>query len=254
MKTQKKAAVEPTPQEKKAPTFTLPTVILIAAIAGAAGVAVGRATGDSSTVASTDAPRPTSNIVADPQSTEALPVGHPAVSGAMNDPQSMPQTMPVGHPAVSGAPMTPPATGASTLQWTPPPRWQVAPNTSSMRLATYKIPHAAGDSEDADVSVTQVGGSVDANVDRWVGMFDQAGQKNVKRTQRVVNGLTVVIVDIQGTYTSGMDQNGTKPNWELLAAIVETPDMPHFFKITGPAKTVGSVRADLDTLVASVKN
>lgn len=221
---------------KPTPVVTLPTVILVAAIAGASGYAIGNATAASAPAPVAETRTSAGSIAADdPGTSEALPVGHPAVSGAQ-------------------APNDLAGPGATTLVWTPPPRWQVAPNTSSMRLATYKIPRAPGDSEDADVSVTQVGGSVDANIDRWVGQFDAASQKNVKRSTRTIAGLSVVIVDIQGTYTSGMDQNGTKPNWALLAAIVETPGMPHFFKITGPAKTVSSARAELDTMLGTLKN
>ncbi|PMW89608.1 hypothetical protein C1X59_30325, partial [Pseudomonas sp. FW215-R2] len=79
-----------------------------------------------------------------------------------------------------------PAVTATTLKWTPPARWVVAPNTSSMRIATYKIPHAPGDTEDAEMSVTQVGGGVDANIDRWIGQFGDEGGKNVKKTKRTV--------------------------------------------------------------------
>jgi hypothetical protein len=220
-------------------TVTLPTVLLIAAITGAVGYAIGSAnTTPAAQIAAV--PATPAHPVADPNSMdpsagEQLPVGHPAVSGmaAMND-------LPAATP--------------TTLKWTPPPRWQVAPNTSSMRLATYKIPHAAGDTEDAEMSVTQVGGGVDANIDRWIGQFGDEGGKNVKKTKRTVGGLTVQIVEIQGKFTNGMDQSGAKANWALLGAIVETPDMPHFFKMTGPSKTVLGARAELDALVDTLKN
>ena len=51
------------------------------------------------------------------------------------------------------------------MTWDAPARLAVkAENPSPMRKATYKIPKAAGDAEDAELSVSQAGGSVDMNV------------------------------------------------------------------------------------------
>jgi hypothetical protein len=210
-------------------TVTLPTVVLVAAIAGAAGFGIGSAT----TSTSTAAPAP--------------PAEAHSSSLAADEP-AMGETLPPGHPAVD------PVAAPTTLVWTPPARWQTVPSTSSMRIATYRIPHAPGDSEDAEMSVTQVGGSVDANIDRWIGQFDATGQKNAKRTHRIIGTFAVSLVEIQGTYSGGMDPGGPKASWALLGAIVETPGMPHFFKMTGPAKTVLAARTELDSMLGTLKN
>ncbi len=213
-------------------TVTLPTVLLIAAITGAVGYAIGSA----------------NTPPAAPPIAVARPTAEPAATEA-------PEALPLGHPTVSGvgAQSDLPPAAPTTLKWTAPARWQVAPNTSSMRLATYKIPRAAGDTEDAEMSVTHVGGGAEANIDRWIGQFGEDGPKNVKRTKRIVAGLTVQIVEIEGKF-GGMDQASNKPNWALLGAVVETPDMPHFFKMTGPSKTVLAARAELDTMVGTLKD
>jgi len=228
---------------KHALTVTLPTVILVAAIAGAAGFAIGSATTTAPATASTSPPPPA------PMEAHSSTGGLAAEDPMMGD-------LPVGHPAVTGTSMGDPsaAESESTLVWTPPARWQKAPNTSAMRLATYKIPHAPGDAEDPEMSVTQVGGSVDANIDRWIGQFDEAGQKTAKRSRRTVGGLEVSIVQIEGTYSGGMDTSGARPNWALLGAIVATPGMPHFFKMTGPSKSVAAARAELDAMLGTLKN
>jgi hypothetical protein len=112
------------------------------------------------------------------------------------------------------------------------------------------VPRANGDGADADVSVSQAGGAVSANVDRWIGQFDSEAQKHAKQSKKKVAGYDVTIVEVEGTY-SGMSGGGEK-GYGLLGAIVATPGMPHFFKITGPAKTVQSARAELDTLLSSL--
>jgi hypothetical protein len=119
-----------------------------------------------------------------------------------------------------------------------------------MRLATYRIPHAPGDTADAELSITQAGGSAEANAQRWIGQFDEAGQKTAKRTARKVGSLDVLVVEVQGSFAGGMSREGeTQPGWALLGAIVSTPGMPHFFKITGPAKSVIAARAEFDGLL-----
>ena len=122
-----------------------------------------------------------------------------------------------------------------------------------MRLATYRIPRAAGDTEDTDLSVVRAGGTPEANIERWVGQFDNAG-KDV-RTVKLVHGLKVTIVEVKGAFLGGgMTADNTPsshPGWALLGAIVEARDMPYFFKMTGPAKSVAAARPAFDALIAS---
>jgi hypothetical protein len=142
------------------------------------------------------------------------------------------------------------------LVWKAPARWASAPNTSSMRIATYRVPRAPGDTADAELTVTQAGGSIDANAERWINQFDAASQKNARRSTRKVHGLDVTIVEVQGTASGGGMGMGGPPSdagaTALLGAIVATPDMPHFFKLTGPVKTVTAAHAEFDELIASV--
>lgn len=122
-----------------------------------------------------------------------------------------------------------------------------------MRLATYRIPHAPGDAEDPEVSVMQAGGTVDANAKRWIEQFDAEGQKTAKRSTRKVNGLEVTIVEVDGKYSGGMGAGAREQeNWSLVGVIVATPGMPHFFKVTGPTKSVKAARAEVDELIGSL--
>ncbi len=232
-----------------APNVSLSTALLIAAIAGAVAFAAGRATAPDAghvvehvTQAQAD-PMPMQEVA---EGTE-LPPGHPAINGTGNG----------GANDMSGSAMGTgdlPAAGEATITWTVPARWKSAPNPSTMRLATFKIPHQAGDSEDAELSVTQVGGDVNANIDRWIGQFDQAGQKTAKRSTRTVHGMKVTVVEIEGAFSGGMGPSkGVQANWALLGGIVESSPMPHFFKMTGPQKSVHAARAELDALLDSIQ-
>lgn len=147
--------------------------------------------------------------------------------------------------------------GPTEIGWDAPKGWEKAENPSPMRKATYKIPRAAGDTEDGELSVSQAGGTVDMNVNRWAGQFEAKGPEAVKREEKTVNGLKVSVVEIKGTFTgSGMPggpAGAAKPSYALLGAIVETSGQLWFFKLTGPEKTLAAARGDFDHLVDSIR-
>ncbi|HEY6459289.1 MAG TPA: hypothetical protein VIY73_04035 [Polyangiaceae bacterium] len=139
-----------------------------------------------------------------------------------------------------------------SIEWSVPAGWRIVANASSMRIATYAVPHAAGDAADGDVSVTRAGGAVAANVARWQGQFE--GASPPAETTKMVRGLEVTLVSLEGTYAGGMDPSApAHPGWALLAAIVRSRGQPYFFKMTGPAATVRAARPAFDGLVASIK-
>jgi hypothetical protein len=225
---------------------TVSTAIVIGAVIIAGTLALTR-------TGTTGTPEPTTANVTAPQANttkappalaagdEQLPPGHPAI--------------PAGHPAMgnaAGMGALSAETPTAGVTWTAPPRWEKVPHASSMRIATYRIPHVAGDAEDAELSVTRAGGDTDANIDRWLGQFDEAGRKTAKRTERMVDGLRVILVEIEGEY-SGMGSPEPAPGYAMKSAIVETAGTKHFFKLTGPAKTVEAARAELVSLVDSVR-
>jgi hypothetical protein len=156
------------------------------------------------------------------------------------------------------------AAQAAGLAFTAPKAWQTRATSSTMRVAEFIVPRAAGDPEDAEVIIYFFGGSggsVEANVDRWVGQMQQtdgsASKDKAMRGTQTVNGLKVSTVDVSGTYIAevrpGATERHNKPGFRLRAAVVETPRGPYYIKMTGPAKTVAAADADYAALLASVK-
>jgi hypothetical protein len=91
------------------------------------------------------------------------------------------------------------------------------------------------------------GGSTQANVDRWVGQFDQPDGRPSKEVAvvqtKTVGKLSVTTVSVSGTYQGSMGMRGgpnasAQQDAQLLAAIVEGSGNPYFFKLSGPQKTV----------------
>jgi hypothetical protein len=146
------------------------------------------------------------------------------------------------------------------ITWLDPPAFKRVPPSNPMRKAAYVVPRATGDAEDGELTVFYFGpgqgGSIDANVDRWVKQFTDTKPGDVRRADREANGLKQHTVELDsGTFSSGMP-GGTakpKPNFGLVGGIVETPSGVYFFKLTGPSKTVKQAKPDFYKLLDSVK-
>jgi len=119
-----------------------------------------------------------------------------------------------------------------------------------MRVSQYQLPAAQGDAEGASLVVyyfgSGQGGSVDANLERWIGQMqtpDGKPSKDKAKTENTtVNGLKVTLLDVAGTY-AGSDMAGggaaqSKPNFRMRAGVIETPKGAYFIKLVGPEKTV----------------
>lgn len=155
------------------------------------------------------------------------------------------------------------ATGSNAaggLTWTVPKDWSFAPSSSSMRVATHRIPAVPGDAEGAELAIFYFGegqgGTIDANVQRWFAQLDpEPGARKNEKKETQVGGVKVTLVSAEGTYSSGMPGGPTTPKkgYALLGAIAEGPKGAVFFKLTGPKKTVAAASKDFDALVKSFK-
>ena len=155
------------------------------------------------------------------------------------------------------------ADSGAGLRWTTPANWK-SEAQRPMRLATYTVPPAAGDKDNGECGIYYFGqgqgGSVEANMDRWIGQFLQADGKASKSAakvdKRTIHGLKVTTVDVSGAYT-GMggpmaSPGEPKPGYRLLGAIVEGPQGSVFLKFAGPATTVAQNQASFEKMLASI--
>lgn len=170
--------------------------------------------------------------------------------------------------ACSVAAMTLLAVGAAdaqvSLRYDAPAGWMPVEPSSPMRVAQFLLPRADGDPEDAECAVFYFGGeggTVEANLDRWTNQMlqpDDSPSADVATTTSFeVGGMPVTVLDVPGIYAAAVRPGSMmryyKRNFRLKAAVVETPDGPYFFKLTGPSGTVARWEPAFDALINSVR-
>lgn len=156
-----------------------------------------------------------------------------------------------------------PATPGS-LKFTAPPGWESRAASSTMRVAEFVLPArdaAGGSAELVIYYFGGSGGSVDANIQRWLGQMQQpdgrATSDVATRDARTTNGLKVSLLDVSGTYVAEMRPGATEkhnsPGFRMRTAVVETPRGPYYVKLVGPATTVAAWNASFNEFVGSLK-
>ena len=153
---------------------------------------------------------------------------------------------------------------AARLTFVTPDGWKQTPGESAMRVAEFSLPRAPGDADDAQLIVYYFGGSggsVEANMQRWIGQMQQPDGKPssavAKKESRRVNGLNVSLVDVSGTYTAemspGSPSHHNNAGYRMRAGVVETSNGPYFIKLVGPGKTIAKWERAFDQFVGSLK-
>jgi hypothetical protein len=121
------------------------------------------------------------------------------------------------------------------LRYDVPDAWVRVPAPSDMRAAQYRVPGEGG--ADAELVLFFFGkgrgGGVDAN-----------------------DSLKVTTLDLAGTYSPMPMGAGNparaRPGTRMLAVIVEGEGGPWFFRLVGPAATVGAAKAAFDAMMKSL--
>ncbi|MCH7813421.1 MAG: hypothetical protein IID40_05305 [Planctomycetes bacterium] len=168
---------------------------------------------------------------------EELPPGHPPMGQA-----SLSAPRPAPGAAVAGDPLT-----TAGLRFAVPDGWISQPPSSAMRVAQFELPGDGPDAGAAQMAVfAGIGGSVQANIDRWVGQFRDPAKADQKPATETFQkgGLKVTIVRAGGTHTAAT-MNPNEPHAAPMAGsalfgiIVEGgPGGNVFLKTVGPAATV----------------
>ena len=158
---------------------------------------------------------------------------------------------------VAGAAEPPATFQVSEFTFKRPSGWEWIETASGMRKAQLKVP-SADKKESAEVVFYYFGqgggGGTQANVDRWLGQFQEPKEQIKSKVEEVtVNNRKVTYVQAEGTYLSGMP-GGPKtpqPNTMLLGAVLESANGNVFVKMTGPTALTKASIAEFKQMVES---
>jgi len=177
--------------------------------------------------------------------------------------------LPPGHPPVGKGEPAPPipappsgsGSGSQALTWTTPSGWIKERPSSPMRRAQYRIPGPGGPGECVVFYFGPgQGGDARANAARWAGQFRRpdgspVGDAYTTRETKV-GDLTVLLVEVTGTYVGGMGGGPVgpeQPSYMLLGAIADGPDAKWFFRAIGPRATLEAQRSAFERMIRSLK-
>jgi hypothetical protein len=120
-----------------------------------------------------------------------------------------------------------------------------------MRKAQYKVPDKEKKAKDAEMLLFFFGpnaGGIDANLKRWATQMGQA----TFTPEKIEGACKITLVDIKGSYQERPDVEAIA-DARMIAAVVETADGPWFFKLVGPADTVGDWREETVRMLKEAK-
>lgn len=138
-----------------------------------------------------------------------------------------------------------------------PDTWEEQQPESNMRLAQAAIPGPGGPGQLAVFYFGEGGGGgVEANLQRWIGMMEVKPGTKARRETFESNGLRITWLDVAGTLLPsqmGMGPTEPTPNMRMLAAVVEGPRGPWFFRANGPDATMADQRDEFLAMLKSLR-
>jgi hypothetical protein len=144
-----------------------------------------------------------------------------------------------------------------------PAEWKEEEVTNRMRLQQFKLPKVKDDAQDAEIVIFNLGGTAEANIDRWKKMFVPPEGKSLddvaKVTKMDVGDAKMTYLDVSGTYRfkeRPFDPNSkeeSRPHSRMLGVIVETPKSQFQIRLVGPAATVENYKKGFDEFLKNFK-
>ena len=135
-----------------------------------------------------------------------------------------------------------------------PADWKsVQPKSNIIDHEFYAPADALEGDEKARITVMGAGGSIDDNIQRWYGQFEQPDAKSTKDAAKsekfTVDGVTVHWVDIPGSFKDTMgggpfsgDKTVLRKDYRMLGAIIVGKEQGQYFiKMTGHKDVVDNL-------------
>jgi len=150
---------------------------------------------------------------------------------------------------------------ARGLTFEAPKSWKSSPPASQFRIAQLRVEPLEGDDYAAEMVVTAFAGgagSVDANIQRWQGMFkgDDGSPPRVETKKVQGKNVEVIRAETHGEYHPAQFGGRPEPvrkNARLLGAIITGSDVSYYIRMVGPDNTMKKLAPDFDELLKTIK-
>jgi hypothetical protein len=147
------------------------------------------------------------------------------------------------------------------VQMTAPSSWEKKKPQTRIVDYEFTAKAVADDKVNGRVTVMGAGGSVEANIDRWIAQFSQPDGESTRDRAMIekfkVAGQDVHLVDINGRYK---DQRGPfapavyRDDYRMMGAIIVTDGLGQYFvKMYGPKKTIAANEKAFKEMIDSLK-
>jgi hypothetical protein len=144
-----------------------------------------------------------------------------------------------------------------------PSAWKEEP-AGRMRLMQFRLPRTKGDPYDAELVIYKgIGGSAQANIDRWKGQFTPPEGKSIDDVAKVdeikIGGRDAARLDVHGTYLykqrpfDPSDKGEKRPDYRQVAIQFDGPQNTYHIRLIGPAKTVEQYKKGFDEWLKNFK-
>ncbi len=131
-----------------------------------------------------------------------------------------------------------------------PSSWDEQPE-SEFYEAKYVIGSESGE---MTLTLTTMGGGVEANLERWVGQFQQSPDSRPRRDTLRVDGTSSEWLDVRGTFRSRVGSRpGPHEDWRLLGVAIPMRPRPFLLKLVGPRAAVSKFEDEFRSFVRSAQ-
>jgi len=90
-----------------------------------------------------------------------------------------------------------------------------------------------------EITLTSMGGGIDANLNRWVKQMQQIPGESVEEDVLTLDGVEAKLIDVRGTFSQVSSQSSTS-NSRLIGVALPISPRDFYVKLTGPRDAVAS--------------
>jgi hypothetical protein len=150
---------------------------------------------------------------------------------------------------------------AGVLHFLVPNEWEKTAPGGSMRLLQLSVPGEAGAGELVVFYFGPNSGTIQMNIDRWIGQFSQPDGSDSK-DKAIIEEIegdhhTTTFFDLSGTMAAsnmpGMPSTEEQANYRMLAAVIKTPAGPWYITLKAPEATAAAQREAFLTAIKSAQ-